>query len=186
MVSLSNINQLDFLAEARVIHRMLILVTPINQKNCFYSTPKVVKLKLDNCNFIASVVIIIISTIYYNMLVRWGKKGWANCRQGGVELPYWRYLEREFAVSKRWNFNKYSKNSFVRCYIKKWKYQGNKPTIINSHWICLRRYHACFRRPRMQSKQKVQFSTWYNNRGANQQKGPDLSGPFVKRTGLYQ
>ena len=63
---------LDFFAEARVIHRMLILVTPINQNNCFYSTPKVVKLKLDNCNFIASVVIIIISTIYYNMLVRWG------------------------------------------------------------------------------------------------------------------
>lgn len=53
--------------------RMLILVTPINQNICCYNTPKVVKLKLDICNFIATIVIIIISTIYYNMLVQRGK-----------------------------------------------------------------------------------------------------------------
>jgi len=56
---------------------------------------------LESCNFIATVVIIIISTIYYNVLVRGGqedgliadKEGW-NYHIGGIS-------KREFAVSKR-------------------------------------------------------------------------------------
>lgn len=49
---------------------MLILVTPINQNNCFHRTPKAVRLKLDICNIIATVAIIIISTIYDSLLIR--------------------------------------------------------------------------------------------------------------------
>jgi hypothetical protein len=36
MGSLSNLNQLGFFAEARVIHEDVDLVTAINQKNCIF------------------------------------------------------------------------------------------------------------------------------------------------------
>ena len=87
MVSLFNLNQLDFVAESRVIHEDVDLGHPDKPKKLYFRTPKVLQLKLESCNFIATVEIIIISTIYYNVLVIGGREGWANCRQGGVELP---------------------------------------------------------------------------------------------------
>ena len=64
MASLSDLNQLDFFAEARGIHEDVDLGHPDKPKKIVFHTPKVVKLKLESCNFIATVVIIIISTIY--------------------------------------------------------------------------------------------------------------------------
>jgi len=101
MVFLSNLNQLDFFAEARVIHEDVDLGPPDKPKKLYFRTPKVLQLKLESCNFIATVVIIIISTIYYNVLVRGGqedgliadKEGW-NYHIDGIS-------KREFAVSKR-------------------------------------------------------------------------------------
>ena len=70
MASLSEINQLDFFAEARVIHEEVDPGHPDKPKKLYFHTPKVLQLKLESCNFIATVVIIIISTSYYNVLVR--------------------------------------------------------------------------------------------------------------------
>lgn len=85
---MSDLNQLDFFAEARVIHEDVDPGHPDKPEILYFRTPIVLQLKLESCNFIATAVIVIISTIYYNVLVRGGKKKWANYRQGGVELPY--------------------------------------------------------------------------------------------------
>jgi hypothetical protein len=80
---------------------MLILVTSINQNIFCCYTPKVVKLKLDNCNFTATVVIIIISTSYYNMLVQRGRKNGLIADEEGWNHHIDIIFGREFAVSKR-------------------------------------------------------------------------------------
>jgi len=96
MVFLSNLNQLDFIAEVRVIHEDFEHGHPDKPKKLYFRTPKVLQLKLESCNFIATVVIIIISTIYYNVLVRGGQENGLIADKEG-----WNYhIEREFAVSK--------------------------------------------------------------------------------------
>lgn len=71
MASLSNLNQLDFFAESRGIHEAVDLGHSDKPKKIAYRTPKVVKLKLENSNFIATVIIIIISTTYDEARICW-------------------------------------------------------------------------------------------------------------------